>query len=738
MIRITLLPLLFVFVLFNNLALSQESCLPGLIMLTSQADIDNFSANNPDCENLEGTLVIRDLDEQDITNLDGLSQIKSIGGSLQIRNTELLTNISGLTNLESVGGAIYLQDNDQLTSFDGLQNIRSAGEDLFIGQNINLESLEGLEGLISINGILTVRGNDKLTDIEGIRNIDPSTVESPTPGTDVFIRDNPLLSQCAIFSICGIIDQPGIATLFTNNMSGCNSRDEVVAACGETFPCDDASSQKDLASLISLYSSTNGDNWRRNDGWFEAINENGSCDYCDWYGIQCDLDGRVICIDMDGFPNCIEQNNLGVDMEGEIPASIGDLDKLEKLLLGKNKLYGTIPTEIGKLRNLKFFSVAYNDYSTEIPESIYNIENLEYLNLRDNEFNGSLSSSIGNLEKLTDIRMSRNLLTGNIPTEITTLKDLRYISVSNNLFTGSLPENLGDLSKVEVLYISDNMITGEIPSSIGDIDSLTLFSLGTNQLTGEIPNSLWSMPNVVFFSLRNNSLIGELPTDFSNMNNLRDLFLEGNQLSGEIPEELGALNTMRLLRMGDNNFSGELPSNLVLNITNLQLNDNDFTGCVSDQIIDSLCVWGTIGIGAYGDGINLTGNNKLAFYGNLDTLCTSANLSQIWAPCSTDENQNWGEYISEDCVCSIIAATEEIKSTDVIISPNPASDHVMIDGLDVSWNYSLKSIEGRKIKTGKLLSNKISTSDLEKGIYLLTFYRKNSNQYLTSKLVVSN
>ena len=129
MIRITSLPLLFVFILFNYVASSQDTCLPGITMLTSQSDIDNFSVNYPGCENLEGSLVIRDLDEQDITNLDGLAQIKSIGGALQIRDTELLTNISGLINLESAGGTIYLQANDQLISFNGLQNIRSGGED---------------------------------------------------------------------------------------------------------------------------------------------------------------------------------------------------------------------------------------------------------------------------------------------------------------------------------------------------------------------------------------------------------------------------------------------------------------------------------------------------------------------------------------------------------------------------------------------------------------------------------
>ena len=40
----------------------------------------------------------------DITNLDGLANITSVGGDLDIYYNDALTNLDGLANLTSVGG----------------------------------------------------------------------------------------------------------------------------------------------------------------------------------------------------------------------------------------------------------------------------------------------------------------------------------------------------------------------------------------------------------------------------------------------------------------------------------------------------------------------------------------------------------------------------------------------------------------------------------------------------------
>ena len=53
-----------------------QPCLPGGITFSTQDQIDNFQTNYPNCTEIEGGVVI---EGSDITNLDGLNVITSIG-----------------------------------------------------------------------------------------------------------------------------------------------------------------------------------------------------------------------------------------------------------------------------------------------------------------------------------------------------------------------------------------------------------------------------------------------------------------------------------------------------------------------------------------------------------------------------------------------------------------------------------------------------------------------------------
>ena len=64
-------------------------CLPGGIQINTQAQVDSFQFNHPDCNWIEGDVWIAGAD---ITNLDGLSHLTSIWGGLYISNNESLTS----------------------------------------------------------------------------------------------------------------------------------------------------------------------------------------------------------------------------------------------------------------------------------------------------------------------------------------------------------------------------------------------------------------------------------------------------------------------------------------------------------------------------------------------------------------------------------------------------------------------------------------------------------------------
>ncbi|MFT4660775.1 MAG: hypothetical protein ACI8XB_001043 [Patiriisocius sp.] len=87
----------------------------------------------------------------------------------------------------------------------------------------------------------------------------------------------------------------------------------------------------DMEALLALYISTDGPNWLNNTGWVEgalAID----CEPCTWYGVTCDVDGRVSGLTLD--------NN---QLNGLIPTELGDLTNLTELFLNDNQLTGCIP-----------------------------------------------------------------------------------------------------------------------------------------------------------------------------------------------------------------------------------------------------------------------------------------------------------------------------------------------------------------------------------------------------------
>ena len=79
------LTLIIVLALFVQFTVSSQSCLPDWNTFSTQEQIDNFQSNYPNCTEIEGYVEIRG---DDITNLNGLSVVTSIGGELMILNND--------------------------------------------------------------------------------------------------------------------------------------------------------------------------------------------------------------------------------------------------------------------------------------------------------------------------------------------------------------------------------------------------------------------------------------------------------------------------------------------------------------------------------------------------------------------------------------------------------------------------------------------------------------------------
>jgi hypothetical protein len=213
--------LYFTFGLIFISILSRAQCPTGTI--STQAQIDNFKTNYPLCTSTGSNLNF-DLREG-VSNLDGLSNLTSIAGSLHLIYTPL-TNLSGLSNLVSVN-SLVIAVNGQLTSLSDLSSLKSINS-LNIGYS-KLTSLAGLENLESLNSML-LNGNALLSNIRALDDL-----PAPTGRTDFF--DNPLISDCIFEFICNGVRTPfgSLGAMVQNNGPGCSSVSQIVSACG-TLP----------------------------------------------------------------------------------------------------------------------------------------------------------------------------------------------------------------------------------------------------------------------------------------------------------------------------------------------------------------------------------------------------------------------------------------------------------------------------------------------------------------------
>ncbi|MFZ1703798.1 MAG: hypothetical protein WAT79_05600, partial [Saprospiraceae bacterium] len=65
--------------------------IPIAIVFSTQSEVDNFPTNYPGCTTIDGNVGITG---NNITNLNGLSQITQIGGSLQFLNSNSLSTLT--------------------------------------------------------------------------------------------------------------------------------------------------------------------------------------------------------------------------------------------------------------------------------------------------------------------------------------------------------------------------------------------------------------------------------------------------------------------------------------------------------------------------------------------------------------------------------------------------------------------------------------------------------------------
>jgi len=165
------------FVLFGNLIMEDISALKSITSVYGLYIQNNTMIKTLDCfsniTSLEGDCLITGSFSQSnsLTNLKGLDNITTIGGSLSLNQNNNINDLSNLSSLTSINGSLRLNDNEKIVNLNGLHNLTIIGNELFLLANDNLNNIDDLQNINSIGDAITINNNKNLLSLKGLSGI---------------------------------------------------------------------------------------------------------------------------------------------------------------------------------------------------------------------------------------------------------------------------------------------------------------------------------------------------------------------------------------------------------------------------------------------------------------------------------------------------------------------------------------------------------------------------------------
>ncbi|KAG1663631.1 hypothetical protein FOA52_011686 [Chlamydomonas sp. UWO 241] len=123
-----------------------------------------------------------------LTDLNGpFKHVKVINWNVRIERCPNITSLDGLASLTTIGGELALVDNAQLEGCGGLSSLASVGVSVVVAFNPAFSDLSCLRRLTSIKGdlLLTASNISSLTELNDIKSVKLNLVLSDLPMTDV-------------------------------------------------------------------------------------------------------------------------------------------------------------------------------------------------------------------------------------------------------------------------------------------------------------------------------------------------------------------------------------------------------------------------------------------------------------------------------------------------------------------------------------------------------------------------
>lgn len=173
-----------------------------------------------------------------------------------------------------------------------------------------------------------------------------------------------------------------------------------------------------------------------------------------------------------------------------------------------------------------------NNSIQEVPAKIGLLSSIQklLLNMNDMSDSGICWEVLSSFKSLTVLSLSQNHLTS-LPAALGALTSLQQLDVGNNKLT-SLPDEIGLLCQLQILKASNNRIRS-IPSSIGNCHPLVEVDFSSNLLV-ELPEMFGNLQKLKALHLSNNGLKSLPSTLFKMCSQLSTLDLHGTEITMDV------------------------------------------------------------------------------------------------------------------------------------------------------------------------------------------------------------
>ncbi|XP_054789878.1 receptor-like protein 7 [Prosopis cineraria] len=305
---------------------------------------------------------------------------------------------------------------------------------------------------------------------------------------------------------------------------------------------------------------------------------------CDWSGVACDEQGRVIGLDLSA-----ESIFGGFDSS----SSIFSLQYLKLLNLASNNFSSVIPREFYKLKNLNYLNLSYAGFVGQIPKGISQLTGLVTLDISSLSYyltGKELKLENPNLRMLTqNLTSIRKLYLDGVTISaqgrewgnaLSSLSSLQELSVSNCNLSGPIDFSLSRLKLLSVIRLDENNLSATVPDFFGNFSNLTRLHLSSCGLSGRFPLSVFLVKTLTFIDISyNTGLSGSFP-NFPLNGSLQTLIVSHTNFSGRLPDSISNLRNLSTLDLSNSQFSGRLPSSIskLTELTYLDLSLNSFIG----------------------------------------------------------------------------------------------------------------------------------------------------------------